>query len=175
VDWLPFDLHPEYPPEGIPRAELHARYGEEFQARVREMVEGAGYQYNPPPKVVPNSQKALQVTELARDSGLHEAVHSRLMRAYWCEAADIGNEELLLGLVAEAGLDPGEAREALADGRYVARVEASTQAANRHGIHAIPAFVLGERLLVLGAQPEESFERAVEELGTGGASGSLLP
>ena len=27
VVWLPFDLHPEYPPEGIPLAELHRRYG----------------------------------------------------------------------------------------------------------------------------------------------------
>ena len=27
LDWLPFDLHPEYPPEGIALRELHARYG----------------------------------------------------------------------------------------------------------------------------------------------------
>ena len=27
VEWLPFDLHPEYPPEGILLAELHRRYG----------------------------------------------------------------------------------------------------------------------------------------------------
>jgi predicted DsbA family dithiol-disulfide isomerase len=168
VDWLPFDLHPEYPPEGILRAELHARYGEAFQGRVREVVEGAGFRYNPPPEVVPNSQKALQVTEFARDRRLHEPVHSRLMRAYWSEAADIGAEDVLLDLVAEAGLDRAEAEEALADGRYAARVQASTQQASEHGIHAIPAFVLGERLLLLGAQPEALFERAVEQLEAAG-------
>jgi hypothetical protein len=27
VVWVPFDLHPEYPPEGIALAELHRRYG----------------------------------------------------------------------------------------------------------------------------------------------------
>jgi len=27
IVWLPFDLHPEYPPEGIPRDELRRRYG----------------------------------------------------------------------------------------------------------------------------------------------------
>ena len=27
VVWLPFDLHPEYPPEGIPLEALHRRYG----------------------------------------------------------------------------------------------------------------------------------------------------
>jgi predicted DsbA family dithiol-disulfide isomerase len=164
VQWLPFDLHPEYPPEGIPRAELNARYPADTHAHVRAMIEAAGFTYDPPPDVVPNSQKALHVTELARDRGLHEAVHSRLMRAYWSEGADIGDEETLVGLMGEAGLDREEARSAMADGRYAERVQASTHEANRHGIHAIPAFVLGDRLLVLGAQPEELFERAVEQV-----------
>jgi predicted DsbA family dithiol-disulfide isomerase len=164
VEWLPFDLHPEYPPEGIPRADLNARYPADARAHVRSMIEAAGFTYDPPPDVVPNSQKALQVTELARDRGLHDPVHSRLMRAYWSEGADIGDEGTLVELVGEAGLDRDEARSALADVRYAERVQASTREANRHGIHAIPAFVLGERLLVLGAQPEELFERAVEQL-----------
>jgi predicted DsbA family dithiol-disulfide isomerase len=128
------------------------------------MIEAAGFRFAPPEDVVPNSQKALQVTELARDRGLHEPVHSRLMRAYWSEGADIGDEETLLELVAESGLDGGEAAEALADGRFAERVRASTREANLHGIHAIPAFVLDRRLLVLGAQPEELFEEAVARL-----------
>jgi len=86
------------------------------------------------------------------------------MHAFWSEARDIGDDSFLLELVAEAGLDPDEAREAIADGSYAERVEASTQAANRQGVYAIPAFVLGGRLLVLGAQPEGLFERAVEQL-----------
>ena len=104
------------------------------------------------------------MTELARDRGLHEAVHSRLMNAYWSEGANIGDESVLLDLVAEAGLDRAEAEGALVDGRYADRVRASTVEANRHGINAIPAFVLAERLLVLGAQPEELFDQAVAQL-----------
>jgi len=95
VEWLPFDLHPEYPPEGIPRSDLVARYGPESQERVRRMVEECGYVYAPPPDRVPNSRKALEVTELARDRGLHAAVHTRLMDAYWSEGADIGDEPSL--------------------------------------------------------------------------------
>jgi predicted DsbA family dithiol-disulfide isomerase len=164
VDWLPFDLHPEYPPEGITRAELETRYPADAQARVRAMIESAGFRYNPPADVVPNSQKALQVTELARDRGLHEPVHSGLMHAYWTEGVDIGDEETLLDLAAGAGVDRVEAAAALEEGRYAERVQASTLAANRQGVHAIPAFVLEDRLLVLGAQPEALFERAVEQL-----------
>ena len=164
MQWLPFDLHPEYPPEGIRRAELHARYGADFHGHVREMIEAAGIPYNPPPDVVPNSRNALELTELARDRGLHKEVHDRLMGAYWSEAKNIGDEETLLDLVAEAGLDRDEAAAALVDRRYRDRVEASTLEANRHGIHAIPAFVLGNRLLLLGAQPEPVFEQAVAQV-----------
>lgn len=128
------------------------------------MVEASGYTYNPPPEVVPNSRKALEVTEFARDSGLHEAVHTRLMDAYWSEAADIGDETTLLDLAEEAGLDRDEAVATLADGRYRSRIAASTQEANAAGINAIPAFVLDNRLLLVGAYPHDVFERAFAQL-----------
>jgi predicted DsbA family dithiol-disulfide isomerase len=128
------------------------------------MIEAAGFRFGPPEDVVPSSQKALQVSELARDRGLHEHVHSRVMRAYWSEGVDIGDEQRLLDVVADAGLDRAEAAAVLADGRYGERVQVSTREANLVGINAVPAFVLDKRLLVLGAQPESAFERAVEQL-----------
>jgi protein disulfide-isomerase len=127
------------------------------------MVEAAGLTYDPSP-TLPNTLHALVVTELARDRGLHDPVHTRLMHAYWSEGRDLGDDEVLLDLVAEAGLDRVEAEAALAERRYSDRVIASTQEANRIGVNAVPAFVLDRRLLVLGAQPEEAFEQAVAQL-----------
>ena len=92
------------------------------------------------------------------------------MRAYWSEAADIGDTAVLLDLVAEAGLDRDEASAALADRRYAERVDASTREAHRHGIHAIPAFVLDDRLMVMGAQPHGIFEQAMTMLETEGVA-----
>jgi predicted DsbA family dithiol-disulfide isomerase len=127
-------------------------------------VEAAGLTFDPSP-TLPNTLHALQVTELARDRDLHEPVHRRLMHAYWSERADLGDDDVLLDLVSEAGLDREAAGAVIAEGDYADRVVASTQEANRLGINAIPAFVLDRRLLVLGAQPEEAFERAVTHLG----------
>jgi predicted DsbA family dithiol-disulfide isomerase len=124
------------------------------------MVEECGYTYNPPREVVPNSLKALQVTELARDRDVHEQVHTRLMDAYWSEAANIGDEDVLLTLAVEAGLDRVEAAEVLADGRYLPRIAESTREANSIGITAIPSFVLDNRMLLVGAYPHEVFEQA---------------
>ena len=150
----------------MPRAELERRYGPGVHGHTQRVIEAAGLTFNPP-ATMPNTLHALQVTELARDRDLHEPVHTRLMHAYWSEGADLGDDEVLLDLVAEAGLDRAEAEAAIAEGRYSDRVAASTQEATRHGIHAIPAFVLGGRLLVMGAQPEDVFAQAVEQLGRG--------
>ncbi len=162
---MPFDLHPEYPPEGVPRSHLETRYGPSIHERTRRAVEAAGLRFDPAPRI-PNSRHALAVTELARDLDLHEPVHSRLMHAYWSEAADIGDDAVLLNLVSEAGVPRRDAEAALGDGPYAERVQASTRAAHAHGINAIPAFVLDERLLVMGAQPHGVFEEAMTMLET---------
>ena len=164
VTWLPFDLHPEYPPEGIPRAQLHARYGERVHDHVRAMFEAAGLVYAPPPEVVPNTLKALRLTELARDRRLHAPMHDRLMDAYWTQSQDLGDDGVLRALATEVGLDADEVERVLESDEYRDRVLASTAQAQRIGINGIPAFLLDERLLVLGAQPREAFEQAFAQL-----------
>jgi predicted DsbA family dithiol-disulfide isomerase len=133
---------------------------------VRAAFERVGLTYNPNPDVVPNSRLALRLTELARDRGLHEPVHDRLMDAYWAEGRNIGDPETLEALAAEAGMQDVDG---VFDGdAFAERVAASTQQAQRLGIHAIPAFVLDSQLLILGAQPRAVFEQAFERLADGG-------
>ena len=162
--WLPFDLHPEYPPGGIPRAQLHARYGEAVHDHVRAMFGREGLAYAPPPDVVPNTMNALRLTELARDGGKHEPMHDRLMDAYWEDSQDLGDEDVLRALADDVGLNREDVERVLASDAYRDQVLASTAQAQALGINGIPAFLLDERLLVLGAQPREVFERAFAQL-----------
>ena len=162
VDWLPFDLHPEYPPEGIPRAQLVARYGPDAMARTAALFGQHGLEYAPNPDVVPNSLRALRLTEHARAEGLHEQFHDRVMDAYWAEGRNIGDDEVLLGLAADVGLEGAD--DVLAGEGYADEVRRSTAQAHSLGISGIPAFLLGRRLLVLGAHPREVFERAFAQL-----------
>jgi len=165
VNWMPFDLHPEYPPEGLPREQLLARYGgDTMTQRMRRFFAERGLAYNPNPDIVPNSLTALRLTELARDLGRHAQLHDRLMDAYWAEAKDIGDADLLRAEANLTGLPTDEVEDVLAGDRYRDRVEASTRDAVAMGANAVPAFVLDRRLLVLGAQPEEVFEQAFAQL-----------
>ena len=166
VVWLPFDLHPEYPPEGIPLAELHRRYGipSGDHDPLIERFTSAGLTYNRP-DVVPNTRLALRMSELAREQGLHDAFHDRLMDAYWSEASDIGKPAELRRLAGEVGLPPGEVDRVIDQGDlYLDTVLESTRQAQSVGINAIPAFVLDRRMIVLGAHPIETFRSAFAQL-----------
>ena len=163
MTWLPFDLHPEYPPGGLPRADLLARYGDRFQVLLRERFAAAGLAYAPNPDLVPRTLDALRLTELARDLGAHEQVHDRLMDAYWRDGVDIGDHAELRRLVPD--LPAEEVERVLATDSYRDRVHASTAQAQSIGIDGIPAFLIDRKLIVPGAQPREVFERAFAHLG----------
>jgi predicted DsbA family dithiol-disulfide isomerase len=163
VTWLPFDLHPEYPPEGLPRADLLARYGDRFQGLLRERFAEEGLEYAPNEDVVPRTLDALRLTELARDLGVHEQVHDRLMDAYWRDGVNLGDHDELRRLVPDLPRD--EVDRVLTTDAYRGRVHAATAQAQSIGIDGIPAFLLDGRLIVPGAQPREVFERAFAQLG----------
>jgi predicted DsbA family dithiol-disulfide isomerase len=108
--------------------------------------------------------RALRVTELARERGLHATMHDRLMDAYWAEGRNIGEPAELRSLAIEAGLDAAEVDTVLGGDVYRDRVVGLTQQAVSIGITGVPGFLLDRRLLVLGAQPRPVFERAFEQL-----------
>ena len=164
ITWLPFDLHPEYPPEGRVRAEAYARFGDPDAMRegMRARFEQQGLTYNPPEDVIPNTRLAQQLTELARTRGLGPQMHDRLMDVYWAKARNIGDRDELRSLAAEVGIDDPDV--AWDDPVYLDRVLASTEQAHSIGVTGVPGFLLDRRLLVLGAQPRELFEQAFAQL-----------
>jgi predicted DsbA family dithiol-disulfide isomerase len=154
IEWMPFDLHPEYPPEGVPRPPS--------TGHMEQVFEQNGLAYDPPP-IRANSMRALRLAEHARERGLFDPMHRRLMDAYWSEAQNIGDPDVLRALAGEVGLE--DVDDVLASETYRDVIVRSTENAHGIGINGIPAFLLDRRLLVLGAQPKETFEAAFAQLG----------
>lgn len=148
---------------------LRARFGDGWEDRLRVLFQQNGFAYNPPSETVPSTRLALEVGEQARAEGLTDAYHRRLMAAYWQEARDIGDEAVVRELALEVGVSSAGIEDALS-GRGFGRVlDATRAAAVGTGIDGIPAFLLDRSLLVVGAHPHETFERAFAQLGDAGA------
>jgi len=162
---MPFDLHPEYPPEGISRAELDRRYGGDTRDRLHAMFEQAGLPYSNSIEIVPNSRGALALGELARDRDVYDELHPRLFDAYWVRGRNLGDRAVLHEEGAAVGLSAQEIDAAVADPDYLDRIEHSTGAVTQLGGNGVPAWLIDRRVLVPGAQPHDVFERVLARLG----------
>jgi predicted DsbA family dithiol-disulfide isomerase len=84
------------------------------------------------------------------------------MDAYWVEAENIGDPEILRTLAGEVGVEGAD--DVVATDAYADVVRRSTEEAHGVGINGIPAFLLDRKLLVLGAHPKATFEQAFAQL-----------
>ena len=128
------------------------------------MFAEAGFAYAPHPEITPNTHLALELGELARAEGRHDVYHEAVMRAMWEEARNVADPDVIRAVAIEAGLDAEAVDEAIATRRFRPVVEESTREAHAMGINAVPAFVLQERYLLMGAQPHEVFEEAIARI-----------
>jgi predicted DsbA family dithiol-disulfide isomerase len=165
IEWVPFELHPEIPPEGRPRDQV---LPEAYRARVDEglnrMAEQAGLSLRRHERLI-NSRPALQAAEFAREQGRFDPMHRALFAAYWAGGRDISDLSVLTDLAGEIGLDAAAMREAVQSDRFGDYLDARRAEAEELMIDGIPAHVIADRYLVMGAQPYDLFERVMSKAG----------
>jgi predicted DsbA family dithiol-disulfide isomerase len=164
VTWLPFELHPDAPEEGIPSEEY---FGPGRTARMREHLRGAAAQVGlkmESREMIINSRRALGAAEFAREHGKFDDMHLALFQAHWERTARLEDVDDLVAIGARVGLDPAELRIAIQENRYAAVIDENRRVASSVGIDAIPAHIFGRRYLIVGAQPMEVFEQVLARL-----------
>ncbi|HEV3114141.1 MAG TPA: DsbA family oxidoreductase [Candidatus Binataceae bacterium] len=168
VDWRGFQIHPEWPAQGVPAEQYYRAMGEQRRKGAWQMIESmaaeGGLEMRPP-AVLANSYLALAAQEFAREHQRVDAFEERVFRAYFHDQANIGDRAVLMELAQDVGLDAQQLDQALAEDRYAMRLKNTTLAAHQRGISGVPTFIIGDYPLV-GAQSadvmRQILERAVE-------------
>jgi predicted DsbA family dithiol-disulfide isomerase len=111
-----------------------------------------------------NSRPALQAAEFAREQGCFEAMHHELFKAYWDEGRDVSDVSVLREVAQRAGVDVAGMEAAVNADRFGDYLDARRQEAEELMIDGIPAHVIADRYLVMGAQPYDTFERVMAKL-----------
>ena len=159
ASWLPFELHPEAPLEGSRMPErIRGAWG-----RLETVAAEVGLTMKRPDRVI-NSRLALSTAEFARDHGKYDEVRVALTKAHWEGTAQLDHVEDLRRVVAESGLDPDVLERELDAGRYEALLDQHRADAESVGINAIPAHIVGQRYLLVGAQPYDAFIEVLDAL-----------
>ena len=164
MTWLPYELHPEAPVEGIPRETYFrgARF-EQMRTHLETMAAEVGLTMKPRDVII-NSRRALGAAEFAREQGKFDTMHHALLKAHWEGTGRLENVDDLVRIGTEVGLDPDELRAAIDEDRYATLIDENRAEAESVGINAIPAHIFGRRYLVLGAQPYEAFLQVIDRL-----------
>jgi predicted DsbA family dithiol-disulfide isomerase len=115
VRWHPFQLNPQLPRSGMPRAEYIAtKFGgpqraKEIYARVANAGARAGIAFDfDRITVQPNTLNAHRLIHRAGSSGRQDAMAEALFRAYFLEGADLSRDDTLTDIAARAGFDRDE-------------------------------------------------------------------
>lgn len=170
ITWLPFQLNPGMPAEGMPRAEYRrAKFGSlergrQLDARVAAEGRSEGIDFALERiERTPNTFAAHQLIDLAQQAGAGVAVVNALFRAYFEEARDVGDREVLLAIAESAGLARAQVEARWADAAEARRVAELEQSMKALGISGVPTFILERKFGVSGAQPAEALAAAMRE------------
>jgi predicted DsbA family dithiol-disulfide isomerase len=164
IRWLPFQLNPDMPRQGVPRADYRrAKFGSiergrELDARVAAEGKGEGIAFAfERMQHTPNTVGAHKLIELAQKQGLAGPVVDALFGAYFEDAEDIGDGAVLERIATAAGVRGWPAES---DEKQVAALEESMRGL---GISAVPTFIFDRKSGLSGAQPPESLAAAMRE------------
>lgn len=171
VEWKSFQLDPSLPEvqdsnytdylmvsKGLGRPQVEGMLN-----NVTQMAKGVGLEYDFDRAVMVNSFKAHRVLQLAKTRGLGDAAEERLFRAFFTEGRNIADDDTLLELGKEAGLNETEIRSSLSDERYSDMVRQDIQEARAIGVTGVPFFVFNRKYAVSGAQPPQAFLQTLEK------------
>ena len=171
IEWHPFQLNPDMPHEGMGRrAYLEGKFGGKegavrAYAPVVAQAEQAGLKIDfEGMQRTPNTMDAHRLIHWAGIEGKQTAAVSALFKAYFVDARDIGDHDVLADIADEIDMDASVVRRLLASDADRDDVAARDAHSRKMGVNSVPTFIVDGKRAVPGAQPPELWARVINEL-----------
>jgi predicted DsbA family dithiol-disulfide isomerase len=170
VRWLPYQLNPTMPKEGISRKEYRIRkFGSwerslELDAKMIAVgeTEGIHFAFDRIERT-PNTVDAHRLIWLANKKGVQDAVVEALFVAYFTEGRDIADRQTLIDVVTEGGLERRLARDVLNDDEGTDAIKEAEELSRRHQVGGVPFFIVNNEITLSGAQQPDVFLAAFSQ------------
>ena len=171
IEWHPFQLNPDMPAEGMDRrAYLEGKFGGK-EAAVRayapvvEHAQAAGLKINfEGMKRTPNTLNAHRLIHWAGIEGRQTAAVSALFEAYFVEARDIGDLEVLADIADSIEMDAALVTRLLNTTEDAKAIQDRDAHSRAMGISSVPTFIVANQHAVPGAQPPELWAKVIADL-----------
>jgi predicted DsbA family dithiol-disulfide isomerase len=164
VEWRPFYLYFDTPPEGrdLPEHVKRAR-AQGSEERLRQIAESYGMEFVSTKRIY-NTRLAHEATEYALLHGKGNEFHRVVFRKVYAEGQDPSQWEVLRAAAQEVDLDAEEMQREVENEKYTAEVVDKVRWAYQIGVTGVPTYVINNRYAIVGAQPYEVFKSALEQI-----------
>lgn len=164
IDWKPFYLRPDTPPEGMDLPDYVKRaQASGADKRLQEMAQQNGLDFVPT-KRLHNTRLAHEAHAYASENGQGKAFHHAVFQKIYGQGLDISDWQVLRQAASEARLDPDDMQRTVDAGKYTQHVFEEVQLASQIGVSGVPTYVINDRYAVVGAQPYEVFKNALSKI-----------
>ena len=170
ITWLPFELNPAMPPEGMARMDYREqKFGlakaVQLDAQMTALgeAEGVAFAFGRMTRT-PSTRRAHKLIAHATRMGNADPVVEALFRAYFEEARDIGDTDVLAEIATAAGLEREAAFAAMEDELLDSQVADLEAEASQSGISGVPFFIIDGKWAISGAQGPEQWVEALNDL-----------
>ncbi|WP_439494542.1 DsbA family oxidoreductase [Bosea sp. (in: a-proteobacteria)] len=170
VTWLPYELNPDMPAEGMDRtAYLDAKFGagkrKEIEIRLSEAALESGVTFNwaRVTKSV-NTRMAHMLVAAASTVQRGTEMKAALFKAYWQDGRDIGDLDTLVAIAGEQGFDEQAARDELTNEELRETVIGLEAHAQQVGVTGVPFFIIDGKLAVSGAQTGDVWAQVFKQV-----------
>ncbi|KPP87802.1 MAG: putative dithiol-disulfide isomerase involved in polyketide biosynthesis [Rhodobacteraceae bacterium HLUCCO07] len=179
VEWHPYQLNPDMPPEGMDRRSyLETKFGGKeaaFEAYMpvvaRAQEAGLDIAFDKIART-PNTLDAHRLIHWAGIEGRQTPVVAALFHAYFQDGRDIADHEVLADIADAAGLDAAVILKLLQSEADRDEILARDTGAREMGVTAVPTFIVAGQHAVPGAQPVELWQKVIDDIAAQIATGT---
>ena len=172
LEWKAFQLNPDLPDKGngYPVKEYLTQTAGYPEEGVNQMFDGikvladnVGVSFNLPNAIAANTRDAHRLIKLAAETGKDSFVLQKLSKAYFEEAKDYSDWELLLSIGKEAGLEESAIRQMLDSDDYLYEIKQDIQEMANLGFDTVPTFLMDRRQAIIGSEPVDLFLKVLNK------------
>lgn len=173
VNWRPYQLNPDLPPEGVDHKQhLAAKLGGQAAVdRAHDMLRELGnaeriaFDFDAV-KISPNTLDAHRLVRWAATNGeaAQTAVVGMLFKANFEEGRNIGDTHVLLDIAVQSGLQHDVVAALLDSDADIDTVLGEIEAAQKMGVNGVPFFIIEQQYAVSGAQTPDVLANAFVDI-----------
>lgn len=171
VQYLPFELSPDMPEEGMDfREHLGSKFGDwnRFLEGTKFLVErgktvGINFDFESTERS-PNTFKMHQIIQLAHQFGIQPQIKNAFMKANFEDNIDLTKTENILKIATENGLDVDVIKAALSNKEAEHAVRNMEENLRSMGVTGVPFFILENQYGISGAVPATQLVEAIRDI-----------